>query len=357
MDFSTSILIAILVIVAATLFILYELGGSTFSLGYLLNPPSGLTLGAIVLISFILGLLHGATPDEHTWPITFSYAIGSYSTKKGMKTGMVFSAGFTAQRALLTTLGFLGLAAVYKQYNLDGPVYVLVGIAMAVAGIYILHKKIDLHLPIDMFLGSGTHHSEKAGMLHAHETTPRDVPIRMAAIHGLIAGFGFGAYATIITFVLAPAVPSLIYAPLPVIFFGLGTMAMQIIFGAVFANLVRLKHLSEGAMSTIARKTSGRTLFYGGIAFSVIGLLIIGFPFIDGIAISTGNPIPNLDAVGVATFLVLFVVGVIGIGSLVLGFREMSKKAGGSSALLNKARSAARFGAMLAGKIFQYCLD
>ncbi|MCL5412419.1 MAG: hypothetical protein M1474_02135, partial [Candidatus Marsarchaeota archaeon] len=73
--------------------------------------------------------------------------------------------------------------------------------------------------------------------------------------------------------------------------------------------------------------------------------------------ISTGNPIPNLDAVGVATFLVLFVVGVIGIGSLVLGFREMSKKAGGSSALLNKARSAARFGAMLAGKIFQYCLD
>ena len=121
---------------------MYNAEGRTgLSLAYILNPTAGLTLGAIVLISFILGILHGTTPDEHTWPITFSYAVGSYSTSKGMKAGFVFSAGFTLQRAFLTTLGFLGLAAIYKAYNLDGPVYVIVGIVMAIAGAYILNKK------------------------------------------------------------------------------------------------------------------------------------------------------------------------------------------------------------------------
>ena len=30
-----------------------------------------------VIYSFPFGLLHGVLPDEHTWPITFSYAIGA----------------------------------------------------------------------------------------------------------------------------------------------------------------------------------------------------------------------------------------------------------------------------------------
>jgi hypothetical protein len=28
-----------------------------------------------LIYSFLFGLLHGILPDEHTWPITFSYAI------------------------------------------------------------------------------------------------------------------------------------------------------------------------------------------------------------------------------------------------------------------------------------------
>jgi hypothetical protein len=85
------------------------------NLSFILNPPTGLTLTEIIVISFLLGMMHGATPDEHTWPITFSYAIGKYSTKSGMKAGLLFSLGFTAQRAFLTTLGFLGLAAFYQK--------------------------------------------------------------------------------------------------------------------------------------------------------------------------------------------------------------------------------------------------
>ena len=67
---------------------------------YVLNPSDNLALGTILVIALILGIMHGATPDEHTWPITFSYAIGSYSTRKGMKAGFAFSAGFTIQRAI-----------------------------------------------------------------------------------------------------------------------------------------------------------------------------------------------------------------------------------------------------------------
>ncbi len=109
-----------------------------FDLGTLLNPPTGLTVTAILGIAFILGTLHGITPDEHTWPITFSYSVGSYSTRGGMKSGFMFSLGFMSQRAALTTLGFIGLAAVYKVYNLDGPVYIVVGFVMFIAGSYIL---------------------------------------------------------------------------------------------------------------------------------------------------------------------------------------------------------------------------
>ncbi len=71
--------------------------------------------------------------------------------------------------------------------------------------------------------------------------------------------------------------------------------------------------------------TAGRTLWYGGIAFAIIGLLIIFFPLIDNFALSTGNPIPNLDSITVATVLVLIVVGGIGFGNLAIELRKILK--------------------------------
>lgn len=194
-------------------------------LSSILNPPEGLTLSAILAISFILGLFHGATPDEHTWPITFSYSVGSYSTKGGMKAGFMFSLGFTAQWAFLTTLGFLGLAAVYWAFDLNGLIYVVVGIVMFIAGSYVLKGRY-LHLPFDALLKGRSHHTSSAERVPLHEAHMHSVSLGMATVHGLVAGFGFGAYATIITFVLSPQVPGLVYAPLPGLVFGLGTMVM-----------------------------------------------------------------------------------------------------------------------------------
>ncbi|MHB1907462.1 MAG: hypothetical protein ACYCQJ_01170 [Nitrososphaerales archaeon] len=293
-----------------------------FDLSALLNPSSGLGVGIILLIAFVLGTLHGVTPDEHTWPITFSYSIGSYSTRGGMKSGFMFSLGFTVQRAILTTLGFVGLAAVYLTYNLDGPVYIIVGTAMFIAGAYIL-KGTYIHLPIDRLLGR-EHHSTQAERLPLHETEVKPVPVRMAIVHGFIAGWGIGAYASVVVFILAPQMPSVFFAPLVGLFFGLGTMCMQIVLGAVFANIMRVKKLSIDQIKYVGRSASARTLYLGGIAFALIGSLIVAFPFLDSFAISTGNPIPNLDSIGIASFLVIIVVGLIGFGNVYRGYRELT---------------------------------
>ncbi len=289
---------------------------------WLLNPPQNIGVGLALLISFILGILHGATPDEHTWPITFSYAVGKYSTKGGMKAGFLFSAGFTVQRALLSTIGFLGLAYFYQKYNLDGPVYIIVGVVMAIAGYMILSKGVYGHLHL---LPSKVH-SKRAERVNPEEALG-DVPLWMTPIHGLIAGFGFGAYATVVTFILAPRMPSLLYAPLPGLLFGLGTMVMQIVFGAVFGNIVRVGGLSESDVAKVGRLTAGRTLYYGGIAFALIGSLIIALPTIDSFAISTGMPIPNLSAIDIGFILVVLVVGTIGIGSMIKAYRDIKRSA------------------------------
>ncbi len=285
---------------------------------HILNPStSGLSLGVILLLAFILGILHGITPDEHTWPITFSYSVGSYSTKGGMKAGFTFSLGFIIQRSVLTTLGFLGLAEIYKTYNLDGPVYIIVGLAMFFAGAQILRGKY-IHIPIDRLFGGRTHHSSESERkpLHELEEEFKPVSLKLAIFHGFIAGWGLGAYASIIVFILAPQVGSIFYAPLVGCFFGLGTMAMQIIIGAVFANFMKVKKLTIEEIKYVGKSTAGHSLYYGGLAFAVIGFLVIFFPFISNFAISTGIPIPNLDSLGSALLLTLIVVGGIGLGSM-----------------------------------------
>lgn len=293
-------------------------------LGFLLNPPTGLSALLILLIAVILGIMHGITPDEHTWPITFSYSVGSYSTRGGMKAGFVFSGGFTIQRAILTTLGFLGMAAVYQKYNLDGYIYIMVGFVMFIVGYYLV-KGTDLHIPLDKFFGGTVHHTTKAERIPMKEVenTVKPVPLNMALVHGFVAGWGFGGFSTIITFILAPQMPNIYYAALVGAFFGLGTMLMQIITGAIFANIMRVKKLTVDQIKYVGRTTAARTLYLGGLAFVLIGGLVAAFPILSRLGINTGTSVPNLNSIGVATVAVVLVVGVIGFGSLYKGYKEM----------------------------------
>lgn len=42
----------------------------------LLSSQQGLTLGGILILSYVLGLLRGITSDQNYCPLAFSYALG-----------------------------------------------------------------------------------------------------------------------------------------------------------------------------------------------------------------------------------------------------------------------------------------
>lgn len=98
-----------------------------------------------LVYSFLFGLLHGILPDEHTWPITFSYAIGSASGKEGVKAGLYFSTAFTVQRMLISELAYLALTPFLLSPDINGIVYGVVGLAMSGAGLLVL-KKIGIRI-------------------------------------------------------------------------------------------------------------------------------------------------------------------------------------------------------------------
>ncbi|WP_232780205.1 hypothetical protein [Candidatus Mancarchaeum acidiphilum] len=286
-----------------------------------------------IIIALLLGFVHGITPDEHTWPITFSYAVGSYSTKGGMKAGFIFSSGFTLQRSILSEIAYFALAGIFMTATAFGITYVFVGLAMLAAGIYIKNKKIYPHWHwIEEKLsymvgihkkGSKSHLLEEEHVLNPLNTTDsspqlKAVPSKLAFLHGLIAGFGFGAFALIIYTVLSPAMPSPWVGWVPGFMFGIGTMIMQILFGAGFGRwLTSAKKLTQKGIAFVARTISSDVLLYGGLAFMVSGSLILEFPWLLTYDIVTPLKIHNLHDLGIGFFLVIFAVIIIGFLSYI----------------------------------------
>ena len=228
--------------------------------------------------SFLFGLLHGILPDEHTWPITFSYAVGGASGKEGMKAGLYFSAAFAVQRAIVSELAYLALAPFLLRPVVNGIAYLAVGAAMSVAGGIVLRKNRYVHMHI---LG---HHHEPGGAMERsshlfdrHHTTdtgqPAHPPVHWTIIHGFIAGFGFGGFSTFINTVASPAMRSPWLGFLPGLLFGLGTMVMLVIVGGVFGASLKMMHgLNEPEIKRIGTQTGGRTLLFGGGLFGIAGV-------------------------------------------------------------------------------------
>ncbi len=298
------------------------------------NPENVGLITALVL-SYLLGIVHGATPDEHTWPITFSYAVGSGTSKGGMKAGLIFSSGFTIQRAILSEVAYFALAGIFMTTLVFGITYVLVGLAMFIAGIYIKRKSIYLHWHfLEEKLGALFIHRHSKAQLKKelqHKADPsveegklRPVPSKMAFLHGIIAGFGFGAFALIIYTVLAPAMPNAYMGFLPGLLFGLGTMTMQVAFGAVFGRwLTKVKKLTMSGINYVSRTISSDVLEYGGLAFVIGGIAVLIYPNLLNIGINTGIQIHNLDNLGIGFFLVIFAVVVVAF----LSYRNAIRKA------------------------------
>ncbi len=231
-----------------------------------------------VIYSFLFGLLHGILPDEHTWPITFSYAIGGASGKEGMKAGLYFSAAFTVQRMLISELAYLALAPFLLLPIVNGIVYMVVGIAMSAAGALVLRQNRYPHLHLLGHHHDAGHQIEKPShVLKRRHTEPAGSvatpPARWTIIHGFIAGFGFGGFSIFVNTVAAPAMSSAWLGFLPGLVFGLGTMIMLVVVGGLFGASLRWAHaLTEPEIKRIGAQTGGRTLFFGGLLFGVFGV-------------------------------------------------------------------------------------
>ena len=293
-----------------------------------LTPHAGAGLAAVLLSSFLLGVLHGVTPDEHTWPITVSYAIGAASGRRGLQAGLLFSAAFTLQRAIASELAFLALAPILANGSLNAAIDLLVGIVMAVSGAYILRLGRELHLTegFEQFLHRLFHLGTQDGTNGLVSGSDRPIPLRMTLVHGFVAGWGTGAFAIIIYTVLAPAMPNAAIAFLPGLLFGVGTMLVQALAGAAIGVWMRTRGLGEAAMNYVSRAVAGNTLLYGGLLFSAWGLFSLVFPAlaepIDR-GLPTGLTVPNLDSVNAGLILVALVVAVIAAGSFVRAVRRV----------------------------------
>ncbi len=230
-----------------------------------------------LIYSFLFGVLHGIIPDEHTWPITFSYAIGSASGREGTKAAVYFSAAFTVQRMLVSELAYLALAPFFRSPEINGVVYVVVGVVMSLAGMIVLRRNRYPHFHI------GVHWDEMASADREPEASDSEFggsvvapPLRWTIVHGFIAGFGFGGFSLFINTVAAPAMPSPWLGFVPGLLFGLGTMVMLGVIGGLFGAFLRWTgSLTPEEIKRIGAQTGGRTLFFGGLLFSAAGVGIL----------------------------------------------------------------------------------
>ncbi|BFH74622.1 hypothetical protein SJAV_25660 [Sulfurisphaera javensis] len=291
------------------------------------NPQDVDVISALV-IAYLLGILHGVTPDEHTWPITFSYSVGTFSAKGGAKTGLIFSSGFTLQRSILSELAYLALAGIFMTTTAFGVTYIFVGLAMTLAGIYIAKKGGYFHWHyLEKKLGeiSGIHEkgSELQKLELEHKINPayvnekditKPVPVKLAFIHGFIAGFGFGAFALIVYTVLAPVMPNAYLGWLPGALFGLGTLTAQVMFGTLFGTwLSRMKNLTMEGIAIVGKTITKTVLEYGGLAFIIGGIAILLYPPLLTYNIVTPIYVHNLHTLGIGFFLVILTVVIFGI--------------------------------------------
>ena len=226
-----------------------------------------------LIYSFLFGLLHGILPDEHTWPITFSYAIGGASGKQGMKAGLYFSSAFTFQRMLLSEVSRLALAPFLLSKSVNWVIYIVVGMAMAGAGAVVLKKGRYPHLHVVAHLAQ---EEEGAYPERLPPLCTPSAPARWALIHGFIAGFGFGGFSFFVNVVAAPAMRTPWLGFLPGLLFGIGTMITIAVVSALFGASLKWTHkLTEDEVREVGAKTGGRTLFFGGLLFAAAGAALL----------------------------------------------------------------------------------
>jgi len=261
---------------------------------------------AILLQSFGYGIIHGVLPDEHTWPITFSYAIGNATGKKGIKAGLYFSLAFTLQRALGSEVSYFLLSSWLTKQSLNWLINCLVGAVMLWAGWQIQKRGRYLHVHL-----LGHHHEATEGLergtsilspYHRENSalTQEAFPTRWALIHGFIAGFGVGPFAMFIYTIAAPHMPSPWLGFLPGLLFGLGTMLTLMLLGGIFGSALQTsRRFTASEIQSIGQTTGSLTMLGGGLVFILGGIVQASLNYLN-IAVNLENWMIGIITIGVA---------------------------------------------------------
>ena len=277
-------------------------------------------LGFLLAGCFGLGMLHGVIPDEHTWPITFAYSVGTTTGRGGIRSAAWFSAAFTAQRALMSAIVYLALSAAIGEWGLslatadqsiNGPVYVVVGAAMAVAGYLILTERVGhFHPFLRVSRRDLARHTNPDGTVR---TPDGRIPTHWCVIHGFLSGFGTDTsilstwvYVTTIFLFLVPN--QLWYiAWAPGFLFGLGTFLVLMLVGFLFGELLQVaKRVGSYRIAQFGRLVGARTLLYGGIAFVLFGPLYWSGWYRANVAFDPGQIIVVAVLLGLAVPIMLY---------------------------------------------------
>lgn len=254
---------------------------------------------ALLAGCFFLGILHGIIPDEHTWPITFSYSVGSASGRGGMLAAFFFSSAFTLQRTLMSGFAYFAIVSVVDLAKYLGYVYVAVGTAMSLAGFLIMRNSLPHWHPL-MWI------SNKDRMKHEREMDNRLVPVHWTIIHGFIAGFGVdtGLFTSFIYLVAVPAMPNPFLGLAPGLLFGFGTMSILLVIGLIFGSGLKIaKRFGVERIETFGSMVASRSLFAGGLLFVGAGSFEIS-PMAGIINFDIGDLL-------VISFMILIVIPVV----------------------------------------------
>ena len=277
------------------------------------------TFASLVAVCAGLGVLHGVIPDEHTWPITFNYAVGAASSRGGRKAGAWFSLAFLVQRAIMSEFMFFAFALVLAfDPNVNGPVYIAVGVAMALAGWLILSGRANRWMPHMRFAEKGfleNHRSHEAAA-EADLARGQEMPVHWCLIHGFISGFGqdSGIF-TVAIFTAATLAPNAVLGWVPGAAFGFGTFCVLMLVGFLFGGAMDIAgRWGKRRVARFGKLVGARSLVAGGLTFAAGGgVFLLG---------TYGAFQPAIDF---GTLLVVITMVVLTVPIMILTWREVKR--------------------------------
>ena len=197
---------------------------------------------------FILGIVHGITPGEHTWPVISSYVISQRQVRKAVLFTFVFSLFEMLPWIIISSVcAFVG-AVVYKE-TYEFYVHIGLGIIMLGIGIYMTFRQDALHIHIK---------GEREKRI-----------IKILPLYGLIVGF-CPCLPVLSLYTFAAETHNIIQGVILALSFSLGTMISLLIIALILGKLVEVAELRwKERVAKICARVSGMILVIFGIVLIV----------------------------------------------------------------------------------------